>query len=326
MIEPSVIRDVLRQFDLAASDVEPRGNAGGFSGSLIFKVNASDQSYCLKRWPESTQIEKLVWIHRVLIFVVANGCGEVVTPLSTTSGKTIVQNPQGVWELTKWSAGKPNYLEHPHESKLKAGLDFLARFHQAAARFFFNFARSDNVGMSCHRLDSFQNIVASVRPSDPSVINLPQDRFSHFVEKGRGFADRLRDSLLVFRNQQLPVHPVIRDIRAEHLFYENQELVAVIDYGAMRIDSVACDLARMLGDCCQNQNHCLSAGLDHYHSIRPLSEVERNLTPLLHQATIIVGLLNWIEWLGIQQRQFDDHEKVRTRLNSLFDQFESLDF
>ena len=324
MVEISVIRDVLRQFEIGPSDVVPLGNAHGFSGSLIFKVDGQSQSYCLKRWPESTPVEKLRWIHRVLIFVVANGCAEVVTPLSTQAGETYFQSPHGIWELTKWATGEPNYLAQPDDSKLNAAIDFLARFHQAAARFFFNFEPSENVGMASQRLDSFQTIASAATQSDWSVIDLPRERLRLFVEKGRGVANQLKDSLKVFRTQQLPIHPVIRDIRSEHLFYENDRLVAVIDFGAMRTDSVACDLARLLGDCCQGRAQCLEAGLDHYHAIRPLSQIERNLASLLYQTSIVVGLINWIDWLMVQQRQFDNPDRVRLRINSLLNQFESI--
>lgn len=324
MLETSLIRQVLDAFGVQPHAIESLGNAGGFSGSQIFKVAAADQTYCLKRWPASTDIQKLRWIHRVLVFAAANGCRALTTPRPTRRGTTLYADARGFWELTGWARGQANYLAQPCPAKLDSAIRFLAQFHQAAARFHFNFAASENVVMAIERLNQFDAIVAAAKRSRSTEYSASFQQINEFAGEGRHLATKLAGQLDEFRDLRLPSHPVIRDIRAEHLYFEGDQLSSVIDFGAMRIDSVACDLSRMLGDCCRGDKRKMKQALDIYHSLRPLSDSERELVPILDRTSVVVGLLNWMDWLGQQQRHFDDPAQVHSRVNSLFQRFVSI--
>ena len=322
MNETSLIQDCLAQFDIRSAKFESLGNAGGFSGSEIYKVSTPHATYCLKRWPNAATADRILWIHRVLIFAAANGCQELTTPKLTRDGKTFLSLGQSHWELTRWASGTTNLGEHATTNKLRSAVDFLARFHQATARFHFSFSPSENVGKSVQRLLQFDEITSAAAASSADYY-LPSQMRREFAHKGRALAASLSSQLAEFGDVPLPSQPVIRDLRAEHLFFDGDKLVDVIDFGAMRIDSVACDLARMLGDCCVDDQQFQEA-LDAYHATRPLSAAERQLIPILESTTVLVGILNWLDWLFCQQRRFEDAENVRGRLSSLFQRFERL--
>ena len=319
-----IAREALTNYDLRSSHVDALGNAGGFSGAAIFKVDAADRSFCLKKWPVNTDLQRLAWIHRVLIFTSANGCPELITPLNNNAGGSFTQDSTGIWELTDWARGSANYLQQPNDSKLNRAIDFLARFHQAAARFHFNFSPSQNVKAALDRLNEFDSIVTPAAHSKLMLNYLSTEKLNRFEKQGRGVAAGLVQALSEFKDQPLPVHPVIRDIRAEHLFYEQNELVAVIDFGAMRIDNVACDLSRIIGDTVGNNESKVDSVLEQYNSLRPLQHNERQLAKLFKRASVIVGILNWIKWLILDSRAFGDDESVQQRLKVLISRFDEL--
>ena len=323
MTEANVTRDVLAQFAINATAIQPLGNAGGFSGACIFKVVTAEQTYCLKKWPDSTDIDNLHWIHRVLVFAAANGCPELTTPRKNLRGKTILLDSHGIWELTNWAAGSANYAKQPTFEKLNSAIQFLARFHQATARFHFNFTPSRNIKVALERLQAFDSIVAAVAKAQTTEDLITKQQLDDFSQNGRALAIALAQKLVPLQSQPLPVQPVIRDFRAEHLFFEGDDLVSVIDFGAMRIDSVACDLSRIIGDTIGDDESESDQVLQQYNAIRPLQPTEWQLSKLLNQSSVIVGILNWLDWLIIQRRDFDESESVRARLKTLFRRFQS---
>ena len=325
MTKSSIIQNVLLQFDLRPDEIQSLGNAGGFSGSSIYKIVDSKQMYCLKAWPESTALEKLDWIHRVLRFAAANGCSELVTPISLSNGNTFVQAGKSIWELTRWVGGRAIAQLEPNDDRIDASLNFLARFHQATSRYYFNFLPSKNVEIAISRLHQFDSIIDQSRIAQKQPRSIFKDHdWNQLDQFGGALATRLKRELGTFRELPVPVHPVIRDLRAEHLFFEQSRLIAVIDFGAMSVDSAACDLARLLGDLTAYDAQKMAAGMEIYHRIRPLNEIERSLVLVLAKTTVMVGLLNWINWLLIERRNFDDEFLVQKRIDSLFDHFHKL--
>ena len=121
------------------------GNAGGFGGSAIWKITADQNKFCLKRWPQTFQDSKRIeWIHRVLLFASGNGCPELVLPIESNSGATFLYRDNCFWELNRWVSGRPASQISLSESQIQSAVEFVARFHQATARYHMNFAPSNN--------------------------------------------------------------------------------------------------------------------------------------------------------------------------------------
>jgi Ser/Thr protein kinase RdoA (MazF antagonist) len=122
--------------DCRASQIEPLGSAGGFSGARFWRVSAPCGVLCLRRWPpEHPSPEQLQFIQAVLWHVVQEGFRLVPLPLSTRLHKGYVRLHGHLWELTPWMPGKADYRAHPTHQKLRAAMVALAEFHLAAATF-----------------------------------------------------------------------------------------------------------------------------------------------------------------------------------------------
>jgi len=127
------------------------------------------------------------------------------------------------------------------------------------------------------------------------------------------------------------IQPVIRDLRAEHLFIDNQSAVGLIDFGAMQIDSVACDLARLFSsleifDADEVQKLYESYCKDRYPglaSTRQL-EIERELLNQFLLAIPVVSIVNWLKWIYVDDREFESSEDVHRRLQKLMGKFEKV--
>ena len=54
-----------------------------------------------------------------------------------------------------------------------------------------------------------------------------------------------------------------------------------------------------------------------YSEIRQLNATEIELLPLLDQSGVVLGSLNWLKWICLEDRQFENWEGVQRRVDFL---------
>ena len=106
--------------------VEALGNAGGFSGSRLWRVVAGQSEFCLRRWPlEHPSTSQLDWIHRMLRQVAERGCHFVPVPLPTRDAGTWIELAGRLWELVPWMPGRADFRKHPSRPRLESAMQCL---------------------------------------------------------------------------------------------------------------------------------------------------------------------------------------------------------
>lgn len=116
---------------------------------------------------------------------------------------------------------------------------------------------------------------------------------------------------------QVPVFPVTRDLWHDHVLFTGDEVTGIVDFGAMRIDSAACDLSRLLGSLVGNDREAWEFARRAYNSTRPLSADEWKLAEALDEANMILAGLNWLDWICVQGRIFEDYAAIFARLDDI---------
>lgn len=152
-------------------------------------------------------------------------------------------------------------------------------------------------------------------------------------------------------NVRLPLQPCLRDIWHDHVLFTGDEVTGIIDLGAVDIDTPATDIARLLGSLAQgtvpfsrddvtaatlgfDRKHHEAAkrglsplaldeaqtwreGLAAYSAVRPLSPDETRAVHAFDTCGSILAGCNWIRWIYIDGRQFDNHEQVVERFRRI---------
>ena len=85
------------------------------------------------------------------------------------------------------------------------------------------------------------------------------------------------------------------------------------------IDTPATDVARLLGSLVGDDASGWQAGLTAYSTVRPLSIQNREAIPALDVAGTILAGCNWIRWIYVDNRQFDDRPLIIERVARLLD-------
>lgn len=305
--------------------------AGSFSGARLWRLETLGAPLCLRRWPaEYPTQERLEFIQAVLWHVAQEGFKAVPVPIETRARIGYVRHDGHFWELAPWLPGRADFCNSPSPARLQAALRALAQFHGAAASF--PLAEppsmpSPGIVERAQRLDwllaggGLETIAAAVRPGEwPELAERAQALLPLF----RRAAPRI--ALLLAEEKQLPVpiQPVIRDIWHEHVLFDHDDVTGLIDFGAMRPDNVATDLARLLGSLVGDDPSRWQSGLTAYETVRLLNVSERRLVTVFDQSSVLLGGLQWLEWIYVERREFANRAAVLGRLDTILARLQHL--
>jgi Ser/Thr protein kinase RdoA (MazF antagonist) len=328
--------------DCRPSHIEPLGAAGGMSGAAFWRITAPRGWLALRRWPtEHPTPERLDFIHSVLRHAYQRGIDFIPVPLTTTDGKTFIQHHGHLWELAPWMPGTADYEQSPSHPKLRAALTALAQIHVATADFTPRRAPSPNVASRLARLTELarggtQELSRAISDATWREI-APLAR--EFMTLLPGAIPHAIAQLEPLAATPLPLQPCLRDIWHDHVLFTGNEVTGIIDFGAVDIETPAADIARLLGSIIVAEAASFGeqvrnfgeqtgsllhvdptgwqTGLAAYDAVSPLAAEERRaITAFDTSGTLLAGC-NWIRWIYIDGRQFENREQVIERFRRI---------
>ena len=142
------------------------------------------------------------------------------------------------------------------------------------------------------------------------------ERAGRLVQLVRLAADRVAPLLASGARLKVPIQACIGDIWHDHILFVADRVSGIIDFGGMRADTVAGDVARLLGSLVADDERGWQVGLAAYERLRPLSVDERRLVTAFDRSGVLLGGLEWIEWIYLQQRVFSSRGTIEGRLDA----------
>jgi Ser/Thr protein kinase RdoA (MazF antagonist) len=312
-----IARAVLNQYGFSNAVLNPLGNHGGFSGASLWRVKESGGDWCLRAWPaQQISGQLLNKIH--FLMKLARDQGLLIVPkiLASRTGSTWVEKGDRIWDLTSWMPGIAANPGEVNREQVEAAFTALALLHQAWA------AVAPAHG-SCpavnRRLESYRVWDASIQTTRLECC--PDDPRQKWAERAqrllRAHAAKISVRLYPWVDRVVPLQFCLCDIWNDHVLFDGNTVTGLIDYGGVKIDHVAVDLARLLGSMVEDQVDLRVAGLEAYKRIRPLSFQEEELVSVLDETGTLVGLITWLKWLYVDGKQFDDRNAAAQRLRVL---------
>jgi len=309
--------------DCQPQGIESLGSAGGFSGARFWRIAAGRGCLCLRRWPRSHPTsQRLDWIHAVLRHAERYGFDLLPVPFETRRGRSHVRGAGALWELAPWLPGTADSLCPPHREKLSAALIALAEFHRAVSSFPARDARravSPGIVLRQQRLDRLANggaarLAAAIRPEVwPEMEQRAWQLLEHFDRLAPSVARQLQ----VAAGLVVELKPCLRDIWSDHVLFVSTRVSGIIDFGAMRYETVAAAVGRLLGSMAGSDREAWFTGLAAFESVYSLSREERTLVAAFDQSGLLMSGLNWIEWIYCDQRRFDNRQAIVARVDRL---------
>lgn len=327
MISLRDIQAIVRQYpaNFQPNRVEPLGAARGMSGAQFWRVESPAGTHVLRRWPsEHPTPERLRFIHGVLFHAAEHGISFLATPIPTTTGESFVLFDGHLWELSPWMPGTADYELAPNKQKLAAAMTALAKFHSTVNGFperGLQQVAGAPLAIS-RRLSRLREL--SHRGTNDLAEAINVDTWPDLATLARRFLGttsatlpRAIAQLAPLSNIILPVQPCLRDIWHDHVLFMGDEVTAIIDYGSINIDTPSTDVARLLGSLVGDDEAGWHAGVKAYSTIRPLSADEERAAKALDTSSTILAGCNWLRWIYIDGRQFEDRAQIVERFQRI---------
>ncbi len=307
----------------------------GFSGTRHWQIKLPDASrFMIRQLPQGAMMERLDQTRQILKHVVCQGCDFVPLPLETSAGNAAICLSDRCWQLEPFFPGVANFRQRPTPARMKNAMQTLARWHRAAATIGGVESRSSKLVMQGNTapgiasrltrciavgrpggvIDQIHRLASGGRLRSP--IEVASSPFIAAFQKG---AAELRNRLERASQLQVPIQYCIRDIHHEHLLFadaSSDEISGVVDYDAVRMDSVAADLSRLLRSMLDGGPASWMQAISDYEHIRPLADSERELLAAFDESNRLLSGVQWLEWIVLEQRQFD-WERVNHRLQEI---------
>jgi len=303
--------------------IQAVNGAGGFSGARLWRLETLGAPLCLRQWPaEYPTQERLEFIQAVLWHAQQEGFDLAPVPLETRHRVGYVRQDGHFWELAPWLPGQADYRQAPSPVKLAAAMRVLANFHQAVATFPLaepEAMPSPGIAERSERLTGLVNggldaLAAAVVDADwPELA----ERARTLIRLFPLAADRVGRYLSVVGQLAVPIQPVIRDVWHEHVLFVGDRVTGLVDYGALRAESVAADVARLLGSLVDDDPAGWQAGLNAYESVRMMNGAERRLVPAFDRSAVLLSGLQWLDWIYLKGRIFANRAAVVARLDEI---------
>jgi Ser/Thr protein kinase RdoA (MazF antagonist) len=309
-----------RHYSLSGIPLTNLGNHGGFSGARLWRVESAAALLCLRAWPPGDPTPaRLGIIHEWMRSARDAGLSFVPAVLPTVGAATWVEHLGRLWELTTWMPGRADFRERPSRARLEVACTALAQLHTV-------WGRKPSPPAPCpavlRRLARAREWLALLQsgwqPSfgpegDDPVVPWARRAWSVLLTRIAEVPGRLA----AWHGRVMPLQPCLCDVWHDHVLYEGNLVVGVIDFGAAKVDHVAVDLARLLGSFAGGDAALWSAGIQAYARWRPLAAEEEALAAVLDETGLVVGLATWLRWLYSEGRTFADRMAVAGRLADL---------
>ncbi len=303
------------------------GNAGGFSGARLWRVETAAGALCLRAWPPGDPPpERLREVHGWMRAATDAGLAFVPTILQTDAGATWTEYIGRLWELTHWQHGRADFRERPTAARIEAACTALARLHAVWAGLAPATGPCPAVRRRLERFREWTAFAASGwRPHRSAGAAGPLRQWAERAWTALSSQVATIPALLhPWSTRQVPLQPCLGDVWHDHILFEGDAVTGLIDYGAARVDHVAVDLARLLGSLAGDDARLRTAGLAAYTRLRPLSCEEEALVTVLDRTGTLLGAANWLLWLYRDGRTFEDQEGVVRRLAALVERLERI--
>jgi Ser/Thr protein kinase RdoA (MazF antagonist) len=288
------------------SAVESLGNAGGLSGARLWRYQSGHGLLVLRACPpHGPGREHIARVHEWLRK--GSALEFLPLPLAGSAGCTIQEAAGCLWQLEPWMPGEPD-RSAPSAAHVRAAFAGMAALHQCLAD-----ARVEE--FSPGLVERYQNVSELIQggfdrlaAAVGAIGGGDEHRLAahRWIELGRQVAPLLIGSLASAAGRRISLQPCLRDARAEHFLFTGGRLSGLVDFSAMGVDSVAGDLARLMGEWLGGDPSLHAQALAAYGSVRSLTPEELGLIDVFQSATALLIGERWLRWHYLEGRRFEN--------------------
>lgn len=329
VIDAAILESVLAQYDeeVVAGGIVPLAHPSGLGSSAHWFVDTFTGAHCLRRRERHlVSRDALEYSQAVLWHAVWEGFEILPLPRETQNRQGFVEFDGGIWELLPWLDGEKEELQHQfvpgfpplsgalHQSRnlapyraieharIVSAMMTLAQFHGASATFPLPYSAQTSSRSLQAALTKWQwwldgnlerlrhAIVTQVIPHHEIA-----PRANSFLEGLEPILSSVESHLARGTHLQVAIQPSLGNAHRRHLFFDEHGVCGICDMTAICADSVARDVATLLGSLAGSDTMLWNYGTLAYESIRPLTDDELYLVHAFNIASLVLTGLSLLE-------------------------------
>ena len=280
----------------------------GFSGASVIRLAGDVGDYCLRRWPlNRPPLARIIALHGLLRHVSTSGGNQVSVPVANQDGATVFAFGGRSWQLEPWMPGIADWQDHQSPIRLRNVMRCIANFHTAAVTYrcppnatqwFFCQSTASSPAIQ-ERSNLLQDwLDGGLVRIETSLANDPDPDFkklaTQIVSMTKHTGPHVLRQLRNARTRLVDLQPCLRDIWHDHILFTQDAVTGLIDANACRTESVAADLARLLGSLVGDDVQRFATAIDDYSTHRHLTSQERALVGVLDRSSVVLSSLTWL--------------------------------
>ncbi len=304
------------------------GSAGGLSGAELFVFDSAAGSLVVRAMPANgPSFDYYQYVHECLGEL--RGLRFIAQPIPAIDGRTLQVDDDGrIWVIEPRLEGSPERANPPAEARVRYAFAAIALVHQRWRR---RSTRAPSPGLETRirtleywgsrgfaeldqsLLDAITSEEISAFPHRSGVrqeVDLARVWMRIARQTIDAAADRVRPASLGVARLQ----PCMRDLRPEHFLFTGDLTTGLVDYGAIGVDSVAADLARLLGEWLAPDDPLRLDALDAYRSGVHLEDADYALIEPFEIAGDLLQAGDWAKMRFLERRTFADADSVKQGL------------
>ena len=310
----------------------------GFSGAAVVRISTDCGAFCLRGWPEQGLTPaRIRGLHRLLAHVFERGATQAAVPVASRNGDSLVRSGGRYWQLEPWMPGRSDFHRLPSRDRLRAAMQCLACWHAAARSFT---ARGGELAWFAQQPSSPSPAVVDrleqIRQWSGDSLNLLRTR----AEQDRSELGRLGPAILDLHSRKaarvaseldgllasrFELQPCLRDVWHDHVLFSGAEVTGLIDASACKSESVAADLARLLGSLVRDDRAAWDFALQAYAERRPLGPAELRLVDALDRSGVLLSGMTWLKRQYLDGKDIAARADVIDRLEAILARLERLE-
>ncbi|MEZ6093497.1 MAG: phosphotransferase [Pirellulaceae bacterium] len=300
---PDQVKSFLEQcgLDMRSTKITP-WDKDGFSISTIYQISDSNRGslFCLRNWGDNAiAATRLNWIHERLKDL--EQFSFIPNVQKTSHGESYVQKNEQLWELTTWVPGTASFNLAPNSFRLKNIIEAINALHETWAKVESDHGRSPAIAERVEILEQLQPRLKAAIPSTETLQrvfrNIDFGVTQHLASK-LSFQLLAESQTLHWNDMSRRLQPVVKDLRHEHILFTGDYVTGIVDFGAMAIDCVECDWARLLGSLRFGNISVWQLARELIQKNSLPIPIDWNLVKWLHRSSTLIAWTNWLEWMS----------------------------
>jgi homoserine kinase type II len=253
--------------------------------------------------------------------------GFTPVPVRDNSGQSLREYAGRLWEIAPWLNGAPDCGNIPRAAHLRAAFAALAALHVRLADLGYRgcspglIARHQSIReLIDGGFDLLEDVCSGRRERECG----PREHALRWIKLARSLARDVENRLRSAVTRVAFLQPCLRDARPEHFLFEGERLSGLVDFGAMGVETVAADLARLIGEWLEGDSSARRDALAAYEAVSPLDPSESALIEVFEYSSALLIGERWARWHYRENRWFDDPRAVTRGLDKSAAQLERL--